>query len=165
MKTLISLLTLIILTTLAQAEYVDNPDGTVTYVGSCLLHEDYDGVQYRSVDLTDYFDRPSITILDGLTPLQKDLVIVTIGELAYDFHLVLNEQDYLFDDIQLMQIIPTSSSLANKGPLYRVSYGVGGGNGGFLTFELKAIVEVPGKTHHHFSLLSSTFDGDVLSCQ
>ena len=67
-------------------------------------------------------------------------------------------QDYDYDDMPFYDDISIDAISFEKwteGTLYRVSFGVGGGNGGYMTFSLS-----PGGT----TLLAETFDGDLEFC-
>ena len=135
----------------ASDDYMTTSEGYYVYIGSCILHEDYEEKKFESVEVIPYRNNPTLDFLMSLSPVEKKMV-----EFFYDKELRFGEEgpmdvDYIddisFDDIQ----IKGSNKL-----LKRISYGVGGGNGGYMTFEVSKDQEIKLVTH--------TFDGDMLFC-
>ncbi len=133
------------------SDYRTNEDGTVTYIGKCLLHEDYENVKFKVTEVVPYTEYPTNEFFKKLTPLQRKLAIFVYNqELNFDEEQSIDLEgfdDISFDIIHLQNI---------KGLLYRVSFGVGGGNGGYMTFLVSADGVI--------TLAAHTFDGELISC-
>lgn len=132
--------------------YRSMPDGSSKYVGSCLTHEDYEGVNFKS----------SITILSTIEPrdlsqnelnralskIDSSLLIEISKKLDFslsDFRDFVD--DITIDKIQMSKYMTRS--------FVRANVGVGGGNGSYLIFS---------KVGSSYKLMSQTFDGDLEFC-
>lgn len=148
----LSLLTLNVLA----SDYVLNDDYTYTYVGSCSLHEDYEHAMFRTIKVlvpTEYY--PGVDFYKSLDPVSKDLFARTYELAMYEgFDLKNLENWRSLDDIEITQIVHYSTGEE----LYRVNYGVGGGNGGFLTFS------VTPNSPEVYTVVAHTFDQDIYDC-
>ena len=165
MKKLIFLLFLISSASLASGYgYRMNTDGFSRggYVGECLLHEDYQGVEYTAVEVVPYINDPSKSFLENLKPPFAELIKRTCQYESFclEYHRYEKEweEDGYFDDISIDVIL---FPRWKTGTLYRVSYGVGGGNGGYMIF---SITPDSGSQPEGITLVASTFDGDLLNC-
>ena len=133
-------------------EYRKNKDGSLTYIGSCLLHEDYNDIKFDAVEIVPYTEYPTAKFFKSLTPLQKKLAIY-----VYQEELEMSPDDEPFDldgfDDISFDLIKIKKSTRT---LYRVNYGVGNGNGGHTTFRVLSSEKV--------EVVTRTFDGDLLYC-
>jgi hypothetical protein len=160
MKTIITILTLLTVNNSFSyesfdKEYITNDEGYTVYVGDCKLHEDWENKLYSVKEVVPYTSYPSADFVRSLTTVHQELIRAVYNEelgpyLDGDFWTDLNE--FSFDDISIDEVTLSNS----KEVLYRVSYGVGGGNGGYTTFRVKK--------NQKLEALSKTFDGELLSC-
>jgi hypothetical protein len=134
------------------AEYRENEDGSLSYIGKCLLHEDYEGVKFDSTEVIPYTNYPTNEFFSKIPKIFKRLATIVhdveVGPYQDDVEYDLEG----FDDISFDLIKVKNSNET----LYRVSFGVGGGNGGYQTFSVQNIKDI--------QLEASTFDGDLLEC-
>ncbi len=156
MKKLFSIsLLLIALNINASNDYRLNDDGTMSYIGPCTLHEDYESILYSTrvvVPYTEYPSKELIRALETVDPAKFKMLKVAANLEEYNEDEVnIYEALSGFDDISFDNVFNESF-----GQLQRLSYGAGGGNGGYMTFEVKS--------DNSIKMVASTFDGDVLYC-
>ena len=139
----------------ASVDYITDADGISTYVGKCLLHDDYENIEYLAIEIIPYTPYPTKRFLESLDSPLKELATELLKKEAQlvgeDFRSLY---DTYLDDISFDYI--DFPKWNHDGTLYRVGYGVGGGNGGFMTFSVSPGGEI--------TLLARTFDGDVVEC-
>ena len=75
------LIAFILLTTItfANDDYRENPDGSSSYVGRCMLHEDYENELYTVTEIKAYESFPGLAYLNALNELQLELVLFGLG--------------------------------------------------------------------------------------
>lgn len=136
---------------IASDDYITTNEGYLEYIGSCILHEDYDRKKLEVEEIIPYRNNPSLEFLISLPPVEKKIV-----EFFYDKELRFGEEGPMdvefIDDISFDEVKIIKSHKVLK----RISYGVGGGNGGYMTFEILKDQEI--------KLVAHTFDGDMLYC-
>lgn len=137
---------------LANNEYRENEDGTYTYIGKCILHEDYQNINFTINEVIPYTETPSNEFFTKIPTIFKMLATFVYNDEVGPYQDSTEFDLEGFDDISfdLIKLKDTESIL------HRVSYGVGGGNGGYQIFK----VDSTGKA----KLLASTFDSDVTFC-
>ena len=136
-------------------EYTTDEDGVTIYIGDCKLHEDYENKKYKIKEIVPYTSYPSSEFVRSLSKLNQELIravydVELAPYLEMDFWLDLDESS--FDDISIDEVKLHNS----KETLYRVSFGVGGGNGGYITYRALA--------DNSLEQLARTFDGELLEC-
>ena len=130
---------------------INNEDDIKTYSGKCILHEDYENINFEVNEIIPYIQYPTKEYFNNLNSLQKNLVLFVYeeeNEEQGDLNNLEGFDDITFDTIQLKN--------ENSPLLHRVTYGVGGGNGGYMTFLVLSI--------DNFILLARTFDADIVYC-
>lgn len=139
-----------------ETSYVENEDGSTSYVGGCSLHQDYEG-KYFTVDKT---------IVETFEPGHKEDPSIAMAKVKHVDRALLEAAGSAYnsveefitgvDDFTLEKI----SSTVFKGlDLYRFNVGVGGGNGYYEVYN-RAVVK--GKTT--YTRVSNVFDGDMEFC-
>ena len=132
-------------------DYRENEDGSSTYIGTCILHEDYRYIKFKVIEVVPTAQYPTANFFKNLTPLYRKLAaFVHNEELGPDEVDEFPDLDG-FDDISFDLVITKNSKA-----LHRVNYGVGGGNGGYTTFRVSK--------NEKIELVAKTFDGDLLFC-
>jgi hypothetical protein len=151
--------------TFALEDYRDNADGTSSYIGRCMLHDDYADDLYTVTDIEKTVSDPGMDYVSSLTDFKLALVLFAMGDLGhFDLEDMTVDSGYpFFDDITLQKVSFKDVEF-KKQKIYRVSYGAGGGNGGFLTVVLNTTLIVNGKTQYLFKKVGHTFDRDLEFC-
>jgi hypothetical protein len=140
---------------LADSDYMTTDDGYYVYIGSCSLHEDYEEKKFQIKEIVPYTNYPNSEFIKSLPLVQQELIKAVYAVelepyLEGDFWADMDDMG--FDDISIDEVVMNGSTEV----LYRVSYGVGGGNGGYMTFRVNK--------DQSFELLARTFDGELLEC-
>lgn len=140
---------------------VTNPDGTSSYSGECALHMDYidkgftEGktIQpYKLLAISGFWEarRAYYSLSKNTIQMMRDTA---------DAHgadkLNIQELMFYYDDVKVFKINLDYYGAPTK-ELTVLSYGVGGGNGGYAFFE--------GSSSRSYNLVGLTFDGDVSHC-
>jgi hypothetical protein len=151
--------------TFATEDYRENPDGSSSYIGRCMLHEDYENELFTVTEIKEYESDPKLAYLNTLNELQLELVLFALGDLGFfeNGETTIDDKMHFFDDITLQEIKMIDNKFKNE-KIYRISYGAGGGNGGFLTVKLNTKLTLNGKTHYLWQKIAHTFDSDVENC-
>ncbi len=145
--------------------YTEDEAGGSVYIGKCSTHEDFEGKYFteRKV-IQEYITPDSLTeaqIQSLFNKLGLDLIRAIFREANLEDFRSEGESDVevfaqYIDDISVKTInYPLDPSLN----LVSVSYGMGGGNGGYFIFN-----KVDGFTGVSYEMLSSTFDKDLQFC-
>lgn len=129
-------------------------DGSLTYVGKCSVHQDYEGVNFNvSKVLVEQFElkyeMTKAEFMEAVKAVEPELInaAVATGEI-YDIE---NSDDFAAERI-------VSTKFKNL-DLYRLNIGVGGGNGMFLIFNRTVKNNKP-----NYEYLAFFMDGDVSYC-
>ena len=132
--------------------YRTRADGSSQYVGSCLTHEDYEGINFkRSSMILDRMEPSDYSISElnrRLNRLDSSLLLQIARALNFE---LADFQDYV-DDITIDRIQMSKRITAN---LVRANVGIGGGNGSYLVFT---------QVGNTYKLMSQTLDGDLEYC-
>lgn len=146
----------------AQAQdYAYDEDGLYRYVGDCALHAHHEGKHY-DLKSSPYYDRPSVEDFYYEFSNWQRAVLMALKPYMVFSPDELKEYLYHFDDVTFETVALLDGVLPNikKRILKRVDYGVGGGNGGHLTFE----VLNEGKYPSDYEMVAHDFDGELLFC-
>lgn len=151
--------------TFATEDYRDNADGSTSYIGRCQLHEDYADELYTVEEIQKSVSDPGIEYVKSLSELKQEIVLFAIGDVGYinGDEISSDLKIPFFDDITIQEIHFKDAKF-NEQKIFRVSYGAGGGNGGYLTITLTGKIAINGKTHYLFKKVGHTFDGDLEFC-
>ena len=135
----------------AADDYRYNDDGSSSYVGSCILHEDYENIAFSSKEIIPYTNYPTNDFFNKIPKLLKKLAYYTHSQEIAPY--MSSETDLEgFDDISFDFVYLKTS----KNIYIRVSYGVGGGNGGYDTYDVTDMDNI--------KVVTRTFDGELLEC-
>jgi hypothetical protein len=130
--------------------YKDNSDGSVTYVGACSLHQDYEDKKFIvTKTLVKYFEPSSLNkmqVMNKFRSIEKQL-IDAVGGLPF----ILDTDDITLEKIEHKKL--------KNFDLYRFNIGVGGGNGYYEVYQRVLI-----NNQVSFKKLANIFDGDVEFC-
>lgn len=137
-----------------ETAYSENEDTSLSYIGKCSVHEDYENVKFVvTKTLIEQFELPyqmtKAQFMERVKAVEPELIeaAVNIGE-VYEIESS--------DDFEVTKI----ESTVFKGlDLYRLNIGVGGGNGMFLVFNRTLKNNKP-----HYEYMAYTMDGDMSYC-
>lgn len=142
-------------------EYATNPDGGRTYIGSCALHMDYiERGLTMGDEIAPYIEggnkENAKKWISNIPYASRDVIRLTAKEMNDEyFNGSLLDIVASFDDLKIFELkLNYYKAPAEK--ITVVSYGVGGGNGGYAFYELLE--------NKKFKLVGLTFDGDIVSC-
>lgn len=132
--------------------YRTRTDGSSQYIGSCLTHEDYEGVNFKRASvMLDTIEPSDFSIPElnrRLHRIDSNLLVAIAKSLDFDLS---DFKDYV-DDITIDRIQMSKRLTAN---LVRANVGIGGGNGSYLVFKQVGTT---------YTLMSQTLDGDLEYC-
>lgn len=135
--------------------YVEREDGSVAYVGKCSVHQDMEGINFKTTKtLVEYFDSGygDMTRADFLEKTSAlEIELTDTAGLRVGSEMPEGIDDFTAEKIESTKFLGLD--------LYRLNIGVGGGNGMILVYNRTV---VNGKPVYEF--MSEVFDGDVEYC-
>lgn len=145
-----------------ETSYKEMPDGSSRYVGKCTTHEDYKNKFFTvSATVQKYVEPRDLSQTQLKAMLKRfDPALITTVLKAFDMYEVgQNTLDIFANYIDDMTVELITHKMAPQMNLIRFSVGVGGGNGGYVIYNI-----VHNGAQVQYELMSYTFDSDLNYC-